>query len=160
MCVDYYPPDVSREVSRTARKEHRCGECRRTIDPGERYVVQTSLYEGSWWEGKVCAQCRAATEWLIIICRGYLCEDVLDELSDHLYEPPPISSVALGRLVVRMRHQWRRRDGRWSDAEIAELVDRAVTPWRAWEQERAEQNRQKRIAHEAAWRAGIYGVKA
>lgn len=42
------------------------------------------------------------------VCRGYLFCGVLEELEGHFFEDDaPISSMGLGRLVVRMRHKWR-----------------------------------------------------
>lgn len=45
------------EERRKAKKEHKCGECGRTIKPGEKYWYATGLCEGDWFDAKVCAQC-------------------------------------------------------------------------------------------------------
>lgn len=46
-------------VWRTARIEHRCDECRRTIDPGETYQRHVQIFEGDFSAHKMCAHCRA-----------------------------------------------------------------------------------------------------
>lgn len=45
---------------RTARKDHHCDECGRTISRGAAYVYVTGLFDGSWWSVKICARCDRA----------------------------------------------------------------------------------------------------
>lgn len=146
MCVDFDPPDVWRQQTRKARKPHRCSECGRTIERGETYTVKAGLTDGWWFGNKTCGQCQAAAHWLDVVCNGYLLNDVLDELVQHTEEPRPISSMALSRLCVMMRRQWRRGDGTlWSVDDVQVLVARALAPWREWtreQREQAEANRQ------------------
>jgi hypothetical protein len=42
---------------RTARVEHRCGQCGRTISVGERHHYWSFVYDGSWSSERTCAQC-------------------------------------------------------------------------------------------------------
>jgi len=58
---------VFEERIRTARKEHRCGECKRTIRKGERYHYASGCWEGSWDHHKTCKQC-------VAIAKEYLCD--------------------------------------------------------------------------------------
>ncbi len=61
MClyVEYDDSTLLEHGHRRARKEHRCTECRRTIEPGERYEFWTSV--GGDADGidtqKMCAHC-------------------------------------------------------------------------------------------------------
>ena len=47
------------ETHPVAHKQHKCCECRGVIQPGERYVVVRSLYDGAWSTSKVCWTCNA-----------------------------------------------------------------------------------------------------
>ena len=48
----------------TARKRHRCGLCRRCIEPGESYWRQAGLDCATAWTTKTCAHCeRVVWAW-------------------------------------------------------------------------------------------------
>lgn len=47
------------ETQHTARKEHSCAACRRTIAIGDRYVKHRSMYDGNWWSEACCLPCDA-----------------------------------------------------------------------------------------------------
>ncbi len=64
--VDDYATVLSDKVQK-ARKPHQCGECLRTIEPGEDYRVEKTLYEGRVDTIKTCLDC--------ISLRKHLCED-------------------------------------------------------------------------------------
>lgn len=96
---------------RTARKEHRCEECRRTIAPGERYLRHAIGGEGTVSVYLHCSHCHAAATWLVKHCRGYLCGGVLEDLEEHWGELYDEDRMFLGRAIVGMRKKWRRRDG-------------------------------------------------
>lgn len=102
-------------VMRTARKTHRCDECSRDINPGERYECASGLMdtEGNVYSYtcKTCAHCLAARTWLYMVCRGALYEGVLEDLIEHWDEGPPYRTMTLGRLIVGMRRHWRTRCG-------------------------------------------------
>jgi len=42
---------------RTARKTHVCGECKRTIQRGERYELAAQCNDGKWFHHKTCLGC-------------------------------------------------------------------------------------------------------
>lgn len=117
---------VFRDGTRTARKPHGCGECRRTIHVGERYYWATGLdYEWeSWQTFATCEHCRAATEWLLTACNGYLFEMVLEDLVEHWQESAEYRSWPLGRLIVGMRRRW--RDGSMPVPDVERI--RAAVP--------------------------------
>lgn len=101
----YYPET---DEWRTARKEHRCGECNRTIRRGERHHVGGGAMEGDWYTHRTCAHCATVREWLRAECSGWVYEAVAEDLLEHFREG---MGIWLGRAVVGMRRQWRRRDG-------------------------------------------------
>jgi hypothetical protein len=117
---------IFRDATRRARKEHRCDECHRVIRVGEPYYWATGLsYEYDGWETySTCQHCRAATEWLLTACHGYLFTMVLEDLLEHWHESPTYRSWTLGRLIVGMRRRW--SDGDMPVPDIARV--RAAVP--------------------------------
>ena len=111
MCAvdDADPWDVCRANERTAVKPHRCGDCGRWIEKGERYHWLTGLYDGRWSTHKTCAHCHAAGWWLNAVCGGYLMEQIGTELLEHWGEG--YRDLVIGRLIVGHRRKWRRWGG-------------------------------------------------
>ncbi|UGL61934.1 hypothetical protein SEA_EASTWEST_51 [Arthrobacter phage EastWest] len=56
--------DFATTTTRTAAKQHRCEECWRTIEQGEKYTRSAGVWEGDFWTLKACAQCDRL-RWLI-----------------------------------------------------------------------------------------------
>lgn len=50
-------PSVFSETVRTARKPHKCEECRETIQPGSKYLYESGCWDGSWSSFSTCARC-------------------------------------------------------------------------------------------------------
>lgn len=98
--------------SHVARKNHTCTECGRIIHKGERYKRQGGVTEDGWEFHKTCAHCDAASEWLDVVCQGWIFgrreEDLLDHVSGDESE---LRSRPLTRLVRWMRADWADRDG-------------------------------------------------
>src|SRR5574341_1066459 len=61
---DYDVSDFYSSASRVARKAHRCYECGRTIQIGERYLYASGKCEGAMWSAHTCVQCLAVVEWI------------------------------------------------------------------------------------------------
>jgi hypothetical protein len=61
--VDGYGTDL-RDSQHKARKQHRCGECRRRIEPGQTYTNFVGLFEGDFFSVKHCLRCTKARKWL------------------------------------------------------------------------------------------------
>ena len=95
---------VYHEATRRARKQHKCDECRRLIEPGETYRCTSGLSEGHWTINRVCAHCTVATNWLQAECGGYLDGGVQEDIEEHAAE---YRQAALWRLVIGMRRKWR-----------------------------------------------------
>lgn len=49
--------ELYEERFRRARKEHKCGECGRTIREGERYSYTSMKFEGEFSDHKTCVRC-------------------------------------------------------------------------------------------------------
>ncbi len=93
-----------------ARKTHKCGECYRTIEPGETYERAIGVMQGDFFTYKTCAHCVAARGWLVRECRGYIYSQVEEELREHWREDG-IHTRELARLIWGMRRKWTRRNG-------------------------------------------------
>lgn len=102
---------VSRSEIRKARKPHTCGECDRTIEPGEKYVNAAWLYDGSWSNDCMCWHCRESAQWLYHNCGGYVWNAVYDDIDEHVSEYPELA-FGLTRLKVGIRRKWRFRSGK------------------------------------------------
>lgn len=54
---DCEPVNCHNSKTRTARKTHQCEECLCIIRHGDRYVVDSFVFDGKWEEVKTCATC-------------------------------------------------------------------------------------------------------
>lgn len=90
----------------TARKPHRCSDCGRTIEPGEKYERQANVGDDGFYEWLDCAQCGdlARRVWAAESGACYYFEDGLD-LGDWLCEDPNHPLLPL------FRARWRDADG-------------------------------------------------
>jgi hypothetical protein len=96
-----------------ARKPHRCEECDRTIQPGERYERSFGVIDGAAMTQRVCAHCVEARRWLDRVCGGWLYSAVLMDLGDHIGEGyRDAALVYLAELAVQDWRIARRLD--WS----------------------------------------------
>lgn len=96
---------------RTARKDHRCYECGRTIARGERHEVHVAVDDYGITTCRTCAHCEAAREWLSLVCGGWLYGGVIEDLYEHTREEPDLCGNWLYRTVAAAERQWKRKDG-------------------------------------------------
>lgn len=68
----------------TARKPHKCGECRDTISPGEKYECYTGVSDGYFFTAKTCLDCLSLRK--AFFCNGYIFEGMIEELEEHVRE--------------------------------------------------------------------------
>lgn len=68
-------PSAYREVTRKARKEHRCCECCGFIQRGENYLYQSGIWDGEPSDYKTCSDCTALREQVITDCE-YVGDDI------------------------------------------------------------------------------------
>lgn len=69
-CPEFYSMEYPR-----ARKQHRCGECGKTIEIGERYQRFSGKFDGDMFWEKTCENCAEIRD-------GFTC-----------YAPPPFGSL-------------------------------------------------------------------
>lgn len=107
MCsIDYDPPSLYVRTTRKARKQHKCSECRRSIEPGETYQHVAGVWDGGMSTYKTCQHCVAGQNLLIDKCGGFLHEGIEEDLVEHLH--PSIKwSTQAARVVVGMRRKWK-----------------------------------------------------
>lgn len=88
-----------------AKKEHKCGECARKIQPGEKYWYAAGLCEGDWFDAKVCSLCRAMYDFVkahvpcLCISFGNQHEELLACAEEAGREAPGLYFGTLRRLV-------------------------------------------------------------
>lgn len=110
--LDYADGQVTMlsEANPTARKAHKCRECGRVIEPGERYHVDRFLWEGKLDTFKVCAHCMVARQWLSDECGGWLFGDVEEDIREHAHSGN--YPMGVHRLAVGMAWKWRTPSGK------------------------------------------------
>lgn len=92
------PPSAFQQKWRTARKEHRCCECRRVIQPGDRYEHSSGVWDGSPDSYATCERCeRIRSAHIAALSDDDECWPVFGELL-----------VAIGE-CAREDHQYLRR---------------------------------------------------
>lgn len=144
---------------RTARKEHQCFECERTICRGERYHYAVGLPDERpvrWDVFKLCPHCDAASKWLTVVCRGFLYGGIAMELREHWDEEYLLRSIGLARLVLGIERRWQRTKYATGLMEIptwaGDVAKKTMEP--VWTAERIERERirAERERREQEWR--------
>lgn len=78
--VDTAGPSCGTVRIHKARKKHRCCECYRTINPGERYEYSTGCYDDCWFDHKTCLGCHRLRD---AVCkRGYIYGELAQLVKD------------------------------------------------------------------------------
>lgn len=70
-CYDFEPSYLEYEIWRTARKEHKCCECYKTIKPGDTYQNFTMLSSMGWESHKTCEPCADLRDSLMQVSCPY-----------------------------------------------------------------------------------------
>lgn len=112
MCMlDYSDGAVSMigDEWRKAKKEHRCKECKRTIEPGERYSYETFHWDGEFHVHKTCEHCIVVRDWLQAECGGWLFGGVEEDFDEHSNK---YGRADLLRISVGMDWKWCGPSGR------------------------------------------------
>lgn len=99
-----------------ARKVHRCGECGREIQIGERYERVAGKWDGEFDSHKTCLHCVVARRWLLEACDGWIFGEVFEDLLEHWKESNLYRDAFLRASIGGMSRKWRRRDGSLMDA--------------------------------------------
>lgn len=104
MCrVDGEQADVYSVYKPIARKEHKCGECRRIILAGEPYERHSMVYEGTASDHAICSHCAVLSAWIGIQCGGTVVGELIEDIEEHAndYNRPDLRALAL-----EARGQW------------------------------------------------------
>lgn len=86
-----------------ARKEHKCGECRRVILAGERYERHSMVHEGTASDHIICSHCAVLSAWIGIQCNGTVCGELIEDIEEHALE---YERTDLRDLAIAARAQW------------------------------------------------------
>lgn len=82
---DCGPDEIVRLLShgwRKARKEHKCSECGRTINPGESYYFESFCFDGEMQSHKTCQDCLSVRS--SFFGNGYVYGRIWSDLQDHI----------------------------------------------------------------------------
>lgn len=109
MCMtDYDPPEFYSAGIRKARKEHKCEECGRVIQPGEPYQYVSGKWDGDLNFFKTCQHCEVTQKWLVENCHGFMHSMTEEDIREHADD---YRRMDLYRLAIGMRNQWTTRKG-------------------------------------------------
>ena len=101
--IDSYSTNLSQSRPR-ARKDHRCGECRKTIARGEVYLREVNIHDGRVITDKTCQDCASIRNEFFK--DGYWYSQVIELLSEHVRESyGDISENCLVALTPRAREK-------------------------------------------------------
>jgi len=80
--------------TRTARKEHKCGECGTPIKPGDDYEFHTYFGDGYISNHKTCLKCNDLAESMMALGFCWQYGSLLEMHKDYLeaYNPPRLSA--------------------------------------------------------------------
>jgi hypothetical protein len=76
-------PDVYEETHPEARKKHKCCECGRVINKGEKYQKVKGCWYGEWSTYQTCEECEK--DWDVVI-NFFGCCRVFGELSEYKHQ--------------------------------------------------------------------------
>jgi hypothetical protein len=76
-------PEVFTSQDRTARKQHSCCQCQRSINPGQTYRYASGIFDGQPFHYKICTKCAELSDFIWTLPETE-CIDGL--LCDHLHE--------------------------------------------------------------------------
>ena len=105
------------ETIRTARKPHRCGECGRIIEPGEKYENAVGKWDGDFCTEITCADCLSLRK--TFFC-SWLYQNIWNEFEEWLRDWVLSESPVLYRienLTPRAREKVLQMVGEWEDMD-------------------------------------------
>ena len=114
--VDEYCTTLRQDI-RTARKQHKCGECQNPILAGEKYEVYVGVFDGDFSQHKTCSDCISLRK--SFFSDGYYYGMIREQLSEHIDEcRGKISESKLSELRPGAR-EWvcDEIEGYWKDGE-------------------------------------------
>lgn len=92
-----------------AVKVHKCDECGRDIEKGEKYLLESFVFEGQVSTHKTCRHCESVRE--------YVCCHSMDGMFGYGNVAEDISDMDDGSWQTRlmlagMKRKWKRKDGK------------------------------------------------
>lgn len=98
-------PSLLDEKTVTAKKAHKCSECRGAILPGERYLKTWGIWEGEAHTFKRCEDCAELMKWAEahVPCICWLYGDTHQSIMDAMYgyddECPGLAAEAKDKIA-------------------------------------------------------------
>jgi len=80
---DYDPVQLFNRKTRKARKTHKCSACHREILRGEEYEFWSYLFEGKFWEDKICNDCMSAS-YIFFPGSGFCPQELWGEIKNFI----------------------------------------------------------------------------
>ena len=77
-------PDFYRDRMLIARKEHTCGECGRTIEPGETYETFSGKWNFTFSTHKTCIECLSIRN--AFFCESWIFGKIHEDLWEHIMD--------------------------------------------------------------------------
>ncbi|ASR80601.1 hypothetical protein SEA_JORDAN_48 [Arthrobacter phage Jordan] len=116
----------------TARKQHKCGECFRVIQPGEGYFRGAGNWEGDFWHLKWCLQCDRFRDIVLYVdsefwqqCYGGLGEWVAERLYVEIDSSFSWTfRLHVNRLQSLFRQKWAGLEQEIEHAQAAMQIDK------------------------------------
>jgi hypothetical protein len=113
---EYDPADFYYDEIRKAIKIHKCSECDRDIQPGEKYEKVVAKYEGDLRTYKTCPDCLSVRD--VFFCAGFFHEGLWEYVAEHVEDMNGnISSECLIKLTPAAREK------------VCDLIEEAWVDW-------------------------------
>lgn len=100
--------EIFKQKHITARKQHKCRECYRVIEKGERYLREFGITNyREPFDHKTCRHCEPGRDLVQKKCRGFLYGAICEDLMEHCHKGIDWAVLA-GRYAVGMRRKWKK----------------------------------------------------
>lgn len=97
---------------KTARKIHVCGECRKQIEPGEKYESLAYVFDGGFRHEKKCLVCAEIRDAFVGDGNVYCPGDMWTDMRDYVF--PDLTSACFDRLKTpEAKAELQRRWSEW-----------------------------------------------
>lgn len=96
-------PEFFQEADHKARKQHKCCECKRTIEPDEVYRKESGRWNGGFESYKTCLDCLSMRQ--AFFC-GFYYEQVWQMFRDEMFETGgDFNQTAMAKLTPAAREK-------------------------------------------------------
>ena len=103
---------------RTARKVHHCGECRKDINPGDKYEYLAYMFDGVFHHEKVCLICAEIRDGFLEYGCAYCPGEMWSEIRDYVL--PELTTTCYDRLKTpQAKTELQRRWIEWKGLQEA-----------------------------------------